>query len=157
MAIAQAAGIPSPSVANMTAYIASPQVFAAAEFPEFPRISETATVSANSARKVTPTNASHLICWRSSPCRLRNRATRDAPARTAASKEASPVAWLRTCITPPAPRMPVGLITRTGPSCANAPVMRPGVRANKSAVTAGAAQASHSTGRQRREGTRPSG
>jgi hypothetical protein len=67
------------------------------------------------------------------------------------------VAWLRTGITPPAPVMPVGLITRTGLSCANAPVMRPGVSANKSAVTAGAAQASHSTGRQRRDGTRPSG
>jgi len=67
------------------------------------------------------------------------------------------VATLRGGRTPPAPGMPVGLITRTVVSCANAPVIRPGVRANKSAVTAGAAQASHSTGRQRREGTRPSG
>jgi hypothetical protein len=67
------------------------------------------------------------------------------------------VASLRTGIRPPVPVRPVGLITRTVLSCANAPVIRPGVRANKSPVTAGAAQASHSTGRQRREGTRPSG
>ncbi len=93
MATAQAAGIPSPSVANMTAYIASPQ--APPRRVPCPRIAATATVSANSARKATPTKASHLICWRSSPRRLRKRVTSDAPARIAASRAAIPVTSLR--------------------------------------------------------------
>ena len=91
------------------------------------------------------------------PRRLRKRVTSDAPARIAATRAAIPVISLRMMITRPAPAMPVGLITLTVVRSANAPVIRPGVRANKSAVTAGAAQASHSTGRHRRDGTRPSG
>ena len=154
MATVQAAGIPSPSVRNMTPNIELPAASPAAELP---RAKPGITVRASSAKKAAPTNASHLICWRSSPCRLRNRAASAAPARNAASRQENPPIRLRTLITPPAPRIPSGLMTRTDVSWAKAPVMRPGDSANNTVVTAGAASASHSTGRQRPEGTRPSG
>jgi hypothetical protein len=53
--------------------------------------------------------------------------------------------------------MPSGFITVTPVRSANAPVIGPGVSANAISVTIGAPIETQSTGRQRREGSRPSG
>ncbi len=52
---------------------------------------------------------------------------------------------------------PSGFITCTAVRSEKAPVSRPGVRANEMIVTAGAAIASHRTGRHRRDGALPLG
>ena len=122
-----------------------------------PRISDRTTPATISTKKATATNASHLICWRTSPEALRNRTMIAAPARNAPIRMPIPATWVMASMGPARASIPSGFVTVTFVRSENAPVKRPGVTANAATVTVVAAIVNHRTGRHRRDGNFPSG
>jgi hypothetical protein len=109
------------------------------------------TATARQAAVATPTSANHLSCCRSSPWERRKRTTTDATARTRAVAPTGTSTADSTSAGPRAP--PSGLSIPDDCWSSNGP----GMSIALERLSTRSATPSHSTGRQRGDGSRPSG
>ena len=115
------------------------------------------TVREKVTKKITATDAIHRICWRASPWERRNRMTIAATARAAANRVRKVPTAVAASIGPARESMPRGLAITTLVRVAKVPNNRLGAIARPAVASTGPPMASHSAGRQRRDGIRPSG